>query len=221
MRAVPICTLWLELVLLFLGNLWCHHHAASEGICPSTLCSLSENKMECGLTCICRPYQAGTKDPKREFALRWTKPVITKTSLIAKWFFNVTSQTCDEFKYLGCGGNANRFPSEDFCLDLCKSETKRDDGITEADKASCREHTGDIIEPHPEAACNQRLDRGGSCPGNQPRVYWYYDQETKNCSRFLHCGCGGNDNKFPNEEFCLQCNPENGEYIYEDVSRDR
>uniref|UniRef100_A0A023G510 Putative tick kunitz 91 n=1 Tax=Amblyomma triste TaxID=251400 RepID=A0A023G510_AMBTT len=139
----------------------------------------------------------------------------------AKWFFNVTSQTCDEFKYLGCGGNANRFPSEDFCLDLCKSETKRDDGITEADKASCREHTGDIIEPHPEAACNQRLDRGGSCPGNQPRVYWYYDQETKNCSRFLHCGCGGNDNKFPNEEFCLQCNPENGEYIYEDVSRDR
>uniref|UniRef100_A0A023G660 Putative was/wasl-interacting protein family member 1 n=1 Tax=Amblyomma triste TaxID=251400 RepID=A0A023G660_AMBTT len=65
MRAVPICTLLLELVLLFLGNLWYHHHAASEGICPSMPCSLSENKMECGLSCICRPYQAGTKDPKK------------------------------------------------------------------------------------------------------------------------------------------------------------
>ena len=37
-----------------------------------------------------------------------------------KWFFNLTSNTCEEFKYTGCRGNDNRFDSVEACIQTCE-----------------------------------------------------------------------------------------------------
>lgn len=36
-----------------------------------------------------------------------------------KYYFNNATKTCQTFVYGGCGGNANRFSSEQSCLDTC------------------------------------------------------------------------------------------------------
>ena len=36
-----------------------------------------------------------------------------------RFFFNATSRKCEEFRFGGCEGNANRFDSEEECQDYC------------------------------------------------------------------------------------------------------
>uniref|UniRef100_A0A5F8G723 Early lactation protein n=1 Tax=Monodelphis domestica TaxID=13616 RepID=A0A5F8G723_MONDO len=43
------------------------------------------------------------------------------TSFKDRWFHNPDTQTCQLFKFRGCGGNDNNFLSESQCLSLCKS----------------------------------------------------------------------------------------------------
>ena len=44
---------------------------------------------------------------------------VCSTMFIA-WFYNSTKQECQEFIYLGCGGNQNRFKTEEECYSKCK-----------------------------------------------------------------------------------------------------
>ncbi|CAG4955522.1 unnamed protein product [Colias eurytheme] len=37
------------------------------------------------------------------------------------WYFDLTSRTCRGFSYSGCGGNMNRFPSQQDCVTSCGS----------------------------------------------------------------------------------------------------
>ena len=39
-----------------------------------------------------------------------------------RFFFNATSRKCEEFRFGGCEGNANRFDSEEECQDYCGCE---------------------------------------------------------------------------------------------------
>lgn len=36
-----------------------------------------------------------------------------------QFFYNSTSETCEQFVYGGCNGNANRFPTEKECQEMC------------------------------------------------------------------------------------------------------
>lgn len=38
---------------------------------------------------------------------------------ISAWFYNPAAQRCDQFVYTGCGGNENRYESEEACERSC------------------------------------------------------------------------------------------------------
>ncbi|XP_032618272.1 kunitz-type protease inhibitor 4 [Chelonoidis abingdonii] len=38
-----------------------------------------------------------------------------------RWFYNWSSQACEEFVYGGCGGNRNNFETKEECLKACSS----------------------------------------------------------------------------------------------------
>lgn len=40
-----------------------------------------------------------------------------------RWFFNTHSGRCEEFSYGCCGGNANKFRTEQECLNACNNGT--------------------------------------------------------------------------------------------------
>uniref|UniRef100_A0A8C0GF48 BPTI/Kunitz inhibitor domain-containing protein n=1 Tax=Chelonoidis abingdonii TaxID=106734 RepID=A0A8C0GF48_CHEAB len=41
-----------------------------------------------------------------------------------RWFYNWSSQACEEFVYGGCGGNRNNFETKEECLKACSSPGK-------------------------------------------------------------------------------------------------
>lgn len=91
-----------------------------------------------------------------------------------KYFFNVTSQKCEQFVYGGCGGNANNYETFDECLSSCAS--------------------GEIPE-----RCVASSDPG-NCFAYIPR--FFYNTTSKTCEQFIYGGCGGNQNNFLTIEEC-------------------
>ncbi|XP_063221793.1 papilin isoform X2 [Bacillus rossius redtenbacheri] len=90
------------------------------------------------------------------------------------WYFDGYSRTCQAFVYGGCGGNANRFESEEQCERQCGSFIGTD-------------------------VCNLPYDIG-PCRGAFPK--WYYDPQTKSCRDFTYGGCAGNGNRFSSISEC-------------------
>jgi hypothetical protein len=41
---------------------------------------------------------------------------------VERWFYNLTSNTCEKFMYSGCGGNLNNFKSQAVCERICVTE---------------------------------------------------------------------------------------------------
>uniref|UniRef100_A0A915PS72 BPTI/Kunitz inhibitor domain-containing protein n=1 Tax=Setaria digitata TaxID=48799 RepID=A0A915PS72_9BILA len=58
--------------------------------------------------------------------------------------------------------------------------------------------------------CMVLKDRGYRCKnGTEPKVAFYFDNETEQCLSFLYEGCGGNENRFSNFEACrISCIPQ-------------
>jgi hypothetical protein len=50
--------------------------------------------------------------------------------------------------------------------------------------------------------CNTtKLDKNET---TNPLMKFFYDQQLKKCSSFLYHGCGGNDNRFDEENQCIE-----------------
>uniref|UniRef100_G3MTV7 BPTI/Kunitz inhibitor domain-containing protein n=1 Tax=Amblyomma maculatum TaxID=34609 RepID=G3MTV7_AMBMU len=98
-------------------------------------------------------------------------------SKISAWYYDIWSLSCKGFTYSGCGGNANRFRSEEECQKACTFGSKV--------KKVCS------LVPKP-----------GNCTGFSPS--WYYDAEVDVCRGFIYGGCYGNANRFTSCKACMK-----------------
>lgn len=86
-----------------------------------------------------------------------------------KFYFDKIKRSCQEFIYGGCGGNENRFDSEEECKKSCIA-------------------TNDVAD-----VCAQSLSIG-NCKASIKRFYW--NSVNKTCEKFTYSGCGANENNF-------------------------
>jgi hypothetical protein len=62
------------------------------------------------------------------------------------------------------------------------------------------------------STCFQQVDQGHVCNDTKlnknqttnPLMKFFYDQQLKKCSSFLYHGCGGNENRFDEENQCIE-----------------
>jgi len=95
---------------------------------------------------------------------------------LTRYFFNMTSGDCEEFRYTGCGGNSNRFMSEKACWSTCG-------GYLSLSKELCH--------LRPEI---------GDCEDEEQM--WYFEKALGVCRSFRYSGCGGNRNRFRTKMAC-------------------
>jgi len=99
-------------------------------------------------------------------------------ALFPRYFYNSTSQSCQQFMYGGCEGNENNFKS----LEQCQNDCEKPVSVCELPK-----ETG--------------LCRAGF-------LRWHYNAATQQCEEFLFGGCGGNANNFHSLSQCMSRCPD-------------
>ncbi|CAF1269078.1 unnamed protein product, partial [Didymodactylos carnosus] len=110
------------------------------------------------------------------------------------WYYDQQEKRCRHFYYGSCGllrlhGNGNRFSTEQACELRCILKQN--------------ESTINSICVHP-------LDHGYSCNTSSnstttsPVLKYYYEPLRQKCSSFFFHGCGGNENRFDNEQDCKE-----------------
>nr|XP_015212362.1 PREDICTED: collagen alpha-6(VI) chain-like isoform X2 [Lepisosteus oculatus] len=104
---------------------------------------------------------------------------------LQRWYYNRAVGACSPFWYGGCGGNENRFNTENECLQTCVLK-------------SAVENTEEE-DLQNEDACTLPKDEG-DC--RNFTLKWFFDGQQNECSRFWYGGCGGNRNKFETQEEC-------------------
>lgn len=98
---------------------------------------------------------------------------------LERFYFNAQTGQCQKFVYGGCQGNSNNFQDESSCLQACS--VKSNDCSSAPETGLCRAYF----------------------------LKYYYDAESKQCKKFVYGGCGGNSNKYDDEQSCLNaCNPQ-------------
>ncbi|KAL7858231.1 hypothetical protein AOLI_G00183330 [Acnodon oligacanthus] len=96
-------------------------------------------------------------------------------------YYDKNTDKCQPFRYLGEGGNANRFIAEVHCMRNCSD---RADSLYPLDRSK---------------ACH--LPKvPGECFGHYLR--YYYDPAHGKCKTFFWTGCVGNGNRFLNIQSC-------------------
>ncbi|XP_067129548.1 papilin-like isoform X2 [Centruroides vittatus] len=102
----------------------------------------------------------------------------TCTAAVIYWYFNIQTQTCEQFYYSGCDGNDNRFETLSDCENRCLAKKEKD------------------ICKLPQVI--------GNCYDFKQR--WYFDVKRKECKSFYYSGCNGNNNNFGSYHECeKQC----------------
>ncbi|KAF4106106.1 hypothetical protein G5714_013768 [Onychostoma macrolepis] len=109
-------------------------------------------------------------------------------SYMSRWYYSQQTKKCMHFWYSGCGGNENRFLTEDECFRECVSTES--ENLPEDDSSF-------------KDICQLKLD-AGTCSNYS--VKWYYDVSSGQCVQFWYGGCDGNSNRFNTQEDCeIRC----------------
>ncbi|XP_031341557.1 papilin isoform X1 [Photinus pyralis] len=116
-----------------------------------------------------------TPGPSSELSICYV-PVDTGncSDSIPSYYYDPRAQKCLAFVYTGCGGNANRFTSEEQCERQCGRFRGLD-------------------------VCKLPRDTG-PCRGYLRK--FYYDAVYGHCGQFVYGGCDGNGNRFSSQEEC-------------------
>ncbi|XP_022252622.1 papilin-like [Limulus polyphemus] len=96
----------------------------------------------------------------------------------SRWYYDKSDDRCKQFKYGGCKGNENNFPTESQCQTQCTSFTAKGRDI--------------CLLPKQIGNCFEFRDQ------------WFYDAEENECQKFTYSGCGGNGNNFNSAAECQE-----------------
>uniref|UniRef100_A0A158R5U1 Papilin n=1 Tax=Syphacia muris TaxID=451379 RepID=A0A158R5U1_9BILA len=109
------------------------------------------------------------------------------TDPVTQWYYDSSDSTCKQFTYGGCRGNKNRFDTKEQCLKRCASTT--------LDTLLLTPHVICTMSPDP-GSCDEKVER------------WFFDILVGYCRTFYYSGCGGNQNRFSDEQKCMEfCSP--------------
>ncbi|XP_077521294.1 uncharacterized protein LOC144132630 isoform X2 [Amblyomma americanum] len=109
-----------------------------------------------------------------------------------RYYYNTSTETCEEFIYGGCKGNRNRFETIEECQKKC----------VEPDALKSIPSVKLVSEPDPtNPVCYQPKDKG-PCRAHIPR--YFYNHTIRYCEQFVYGGCEGNQNNFETIESCLK-----------------
>ncbi|XP_041970064.1 papilin-like isoform X2 [Aricia agestis] len=133
-------------------------------------CDGNNNRFSTEAACLLRCNPPGVP----EDACKLPQDAGNCTEKIPTWSFNRTENQCVPFYYTGCGGNDNRFMSEQECTDSCPSYFVQDVCTLPALTGNCAEYT----------------------------LRWFYDTTKKTCRQFYYGGCEGNENNFQSMSEC-------------------
>ncbi|VDP21130.1 unnamed protein product [Soboliphyme baturini] len=151
----------------------------------------------------------------------------TCRALLERWYYDGIAGKCKQFIYGGCGGNANNYDSFKECTTKCPGERRDFDVQTknanisafayhacsqEPDQGPCRSNYTRWFYNRTTSMCDSfsygaesykcSLDPdSGPCRAHMSR--WFYNRTSNACETFVFGGCGGNDNRYTDEQFCL------------------
>ncbi|XP_039383319.1 collagen alpha-3(VI) chain-like isoform X3 [Mauremys reevesii] len=109
------------------------------------------------------------------------------TSYSLLWYYRVDMGSCNRFWYGGCGGNANRFNSEQDCIRVCIDRSTHAAGLGEEKNLT-------------QAVCLEDRDAG---PCHSFALKWFFNKtQPARCTPFWYGGCEGNRNRFETRELC-------------------
>ncbi|KAH9515020.1 hypothetical protein Btru_021689 [Bulinus truncatus] len=91
---------------------------------------------------------------------------------ITMYHYDPSTLRCFQFQYSGCGGNENRFDTQEGCLANCT---------------------------RPVDVCQEKAEVG-RCKAMIPR--FHFNSSIRQCQLFYYGGCGGNGNSFETKEQC-------------------
>ncbi|XP_016298713.1 collagen alpha-6(VI) chain-like [Sinocyclocheilus anshuiensis] len=125
-------------------------------------------------------------------------------SYMSRWYYSQQTKKCMHFWYGGCGGNENRFLTEDECFRECVSTGHLPVKSFEIVQTSSTESEN---PPKDDSSikdiCQLKLD-AGSCSNFS--VKWYFNVRSGGCVQFWYGGCDGNSNRFDTQEDCeIRC----------------
>ncbi|KAG8181903.1 hypothetical protein JTE90_026061 [Oedothorax gibbosus] len=100
-----------------------------------------------------------------------------------RYYYDKKEGKCMPFFYGGCSGNANRFVTEQECLQRCgNKEGVTTQSLPKVDKCSLQPERG---------SCRYFIR------------YYYFNTEKGTCEEFPYSGCDGNENRFSSEDLCM------------------
>jgi len=142
------------------------------------------------------------------------------------WFYDPTHNKCHFFIYSGCGGNSNRFFTEEECIGTCKDAKrtnkkkvvcphaapicqlgcvlgKEEEDNDEGTCLTCICNKKPALEKQDVSICLEPA-RTGLCKA--ALKYWYYNADRQACEEFTYGGCeaGSSPNKFHTKVLCQE-----------------